>query len=461
LDYAEVGVFKKLLKHERLAIPAAFLLLVIVLGSILAFTIPFGMTQDEKSHFLRIQQISSGTLTAEEHNDNFGGCVDSGIVKFFEVSTSKLVSRNNTHQNNHINLRDYHLSGEDCEFVSFPNTAVNSPAPYTPHIAAKHIGSLLQLPIIDTIILMRLFGVVLFAILGALALYILPFARLSVFLVGLMPSSLTLAATLSADAMLIGVIFVFVATITRLITNTNQIKIVWPLLLLACSVFIALCKPTYAPILALTLLPIIASKKYRTKRNISMLMSIFVLSVVALFLWTSTVINIDKNLNDEADRSLQLQYVIDNPLSYLQTAVSNASGVGVEYPQHLTYLVSILEKPLPLALTLAALFLLVLSIFTSSRKENKPSARKMLFLRIGFMSVAAVSLLLIQLSLYLYFTRVGADNISGIHARYFIPLLPLVMIALHASKPKGTNLSFWISVGGMVLISAYYVFSKF
>ena len=61
--------------------------------------------------------------------------------------------------------------------------------------------------------------------------------------------------------------------------------------------------------------------------------------------------------------------------------------------------------------------------------------------RLWWLAIAAGTALLIETAMYLTGTPLGADYVQGTQGRYFLPLLPLVLLALMPANPlRGARL---------------------
>jgi uncharacterized membrane protein len=76
-------------------------------------------------------------------------------------------------------------------------------------------------------------------------------------------------------------------------------------------------------------------------------------------------------------------------------------------------------------------------VITSLHKERlQVNRRDRLYVLISSIGAFLATFILINLALYLSFTRVAYDHVEGLQGRYFLALLPLLGIILHLAMPK-------------------------
>ena len=80
--------------------------------------------------------------------------------------------------------------------------------------------------------------------------------------------------------------------------------------------------------------------------------------------------------------------------------------------------------------------MLCLGITCFHKEKEHVRGRDRLYVLISSTGVFLATFILINLALYLSFTRVGFDRVEGLQGRYFLPLLPLLGIILHTAMPR-------------------------
>jgi len=172
------------------------------------------MGLDEPQHFARAWSVSQGHLVSvREPGDRVGVLMSSCDWAF--------VGRLNHDVSNGVapvTLREL-TAPNPCPpgplFVPHENTAVNSPLAYLPQAGAIAVTRGLGLSSLATYYAGRIAGLLLYVLLGTVALALAPRGRTFLFAVGVFPMSLVQAATYSADTAAIGCGLLLAALVLR------------------------------------------------------------------------------------------------------------------------------------------------------------------------------------------------------------------------------------------------------
>jgi uncharacterized membrane protein len=143
------------------------------------------------------------------------------------------------------------LNPSDRIFIAFPNTAHYSPICYFPESLGILTGRLLSLHPLTMLYLGREFNLLFWIIVGYWSIRTAPSIAHPLLLILLMPMSLYVAATLSADAPTNAMAAALSAMVCGMIGRKEDL--VTPgrwLLLLILSIAVCLCKTVYAPLVA-------------------------------------------------------------------------------------------------------------------------------------------------------------------------------------------------------------------
>ena len=94
------------------------------------------------------------------------------------------------------------------------------------------------------------------------------------------------------------------------------------------------------------------------------------------------------------------------------------------------------NKLVYLPLSLIVLLYLLLAITSLHKEPEHVRGRDRWYVLVYSTGVFLATFILINLALYLSFTRVGYDHVEGLQGRYFLALLPLLGIILHTAMPR-------------------------
>lgn len=438
-------------------------LLVFVVGVVSAVCVPAGAGLDEPMHVARVEQIAEGKLLPLEVDTEdldttlvapssdryvaYGGQTDAALYE--------LVARGNTVYfgiavgDESVDLafptwEDERLSveaemGEGAVTWIFPNTAINSPVSYAPHVLAYLAATSLTSSPVAVVIAMRLAGVLTLAMAVWACLRLLPAGQCVFAAVALLPGGITVNSMVTADLMAFACSSVYLCCLLRmmLLGRADRLEwaVLWPSLLCLC-----LCKMTYAPLgLLLLCLPAMDSS-WRTPGNLMRIGVVGFTSLGAFLAWYLLVHDVNTGLmwSSDIDPEAQASYVLSNPSSFAWSAfvgVLRADALVLGAWSSHTFLAS---ASWPTALVLLVAFVME---FRRLSDEGSLGRRRSLVVALSLLLVVGIVVLLIYLALYLQFTPPGEWLVKGVQTRYFLPvvfpvLFALIVVCVGCSSPK-------------------------
>jgi len=146
---------------------------------------------------------------------------------------------------------------------------------------------------------------------------------------------------------------------------------------------------------------------------------------------------IDINSNPQSNFTAQKSFILSQPITYgrtmfntyftnSQTALSNIFGSFIWD-----------STPLPAIYSYVCAAAITCSIFVNDQREVKFSVleqRQKIIWKALLVFSALSSAILISTALYIYSTTYRQSSIVGIQSRYFIPILPLILLCLYGPK---------------------------
>ena len=308
----------------------------------------------------------------------------------------------------------------------------------------------------------RILNMVLSVALLYVALKKMPFGKLPLLISMCLPIAIEGFTSLSPDAITISVAYLFIAYVFSFVFCKDEAKKISKkdiVILLILSVLLALCKIVYLPIVALILL--LTKNKFQNKKlHIATVVGIIVISVTANLLWLNTA-NMYLEMYKDGNSNSQIATIFQNPILYLQRFLATVNYYIGDY----TF--SLFGKELGwneyaqlnslLPMVLGALFVFV----SLSDKTLKISLKKYQNVIIGLIILAVIGL--IFTSLYIQWNSTGNQLITGIQGRYFIPILPLVVLLIASNlkiKTEYTEEGIAKFAGITICIAYMYVFIK-
>lgn len=420
--------------NYHIKVETLFLFLAIILGIGYSFLLPPGEVPDEPNHMLFLERAFGLNEETERESQEY-----IGATGFNEVCYNKEVKQ------------DVHLLKETAR-IKFSDTARDFTGNikitiirYLPAGLGFCIGILLNLPIYFCLILAEICAVLFYAIMGYFALKQMPIMKNAFCLAMLMPMTLQQCSSINYDAVLLPLCFWLVSYIMQCAYVKERVTWRNLFLMLAVSVYILLIKPPY--VLLLLLFFVIPKEKIvlsvaKTKNLYEIFCKrwyIFCIIFLAAFcvglyiFKENTYIRIFYMWFTDFPKMLEIYYDTIEQLArfYIVSLVGNFGW---------------LVFPMPMSYVYFTLFILVMSAICYNKGNNlyKHSWRQ----RTIYASIAILLILVIIFTMFTWtFFLMGADigstyeslrevvysinRIDGVQGRYFIPVVPLVLLALH------------------------------
>ena len=446
--------------------------------SILLITPPF-QSPDEINHFYRAYQISEGDLIAVKQNNRVGGYIPTSLVKITEPFVT-LCWDVHTKTNYKTIAEQFKvpLESEKKKFVDFPNTGVYSPVSYFPQALAILILRTLHLPPLYIFYGARIFTLLLWIFSIFYAIKILPFYKWFFILITLLPMSLFINMSLSADVVTNLLSFILIAYLLRLTYSEWFFTKKDFIIISVCVILLASAKLVYIPILLLLFL--IPKEKFSSKRKYyTQLIILFVIAFGTVLFWSKIMNRLyipysiyNKSFRDSAtliscaNMHDQIQYILQHGL-YLWYVFTNSMLSAFDmYFQGYIGTFGWLETKLPIQFIYLSYIVILIVAFTDGSKGIHLKLNQKIILLIS--SIIIVGLVL--LSQHLTWDCVGGNIIGTIQGRYFIPVFPFLFMLFYNTKFRYTKMviplvilfSFLsLSFTTHILYARYYVTPQF
>jgi uncharacterized membrane protein len=429
-----------------------FACLAIPFGIVLLLLTPPMQVPDEGNHFFRAFQVSEGVWIPKKV-DNLGrpgepatvtgGDMPYGVARLYKRYEVLILD---WEQRVWIkmpweNLKEaaqIEIQPQRRLFLAFSNTAAYSPLPYFPQAMGIDVARLFSKSVQLCFYAARLANLLVCVFLIFLAIRITPvFPWLFAFL-ALSPMALFEIASVSSDAVIISICFLFIAAMLRwafgpepYITREGWIG----LFLLAAA--IGLIKQVYIPLVLLYLL--IPVTKVGSRSRYWLLLGCLGLTMVAAAgAWGLAAGRTYSPVLFYADPRAQLDFILHNPGAFARVLIRNVVEPDalpslwawtplLRYAEQYIGYVGHVDTPLPIwFLCLHAAVL----VFVASFDVSPNSAAIGLRARLLCLALWLLIGILTATIGYLTWTEVGARRVI-IQGRYFIPIGPLLFLCLY------------------------------
>ena len=424
-------------------------------------TPPF-QAPDENQHYMKALTLSEGTILTRRNGPMIGADLPRAAHAIHAADFPTDVPQTLRRFEREALARSAAADGgrPGRAFGDFPNVASYPPTLYAPGSAGILLGRWAGLPWIHAFYVGRAVNALAGLALLAAALRLLPFGRNAMLGAALLPTFAYQTGSLSPDAIINGLSFLGLALALRV--GAAGATPAQSAALLLTGPLLALCKGVYLPLLAAGL----RWPSGARDRRLLILLGAMAAGAVAFIGWmhisggSQALYHIQSRKTGQTMMTAplrdQLAVILADPIGYVRIL---ASSVQERAPVYALQLVgrfgwNAILMPL-LAYPLACL---MLAASVASGADERFGIGQ----RLWWLAVAAGVALLIETAMYLTGTPLGADYVQGTQGRYFLPVLPLVLVALSPESAwRGAiRLRMWTAVA-LLMIAALTVFDSF
>lgn len=402
-----------------------------------------------------------GKISLDKIDYNYSYVADTGYAVYGGYIDEALI------KTSVANMRTYHLSSDtftfpvwqDEQIISktktenglicfvFPNSIVNNPLVYLPQVIAYSIGSLFFNNAYILILCMRL-GSLIFYVLGVLlAIRVAPLGKRTIAILSLMPNSLATNAMVTADVYSHVITALFIACLIKIIVEDTVTRRYLGLTISTC-LLMAACKTTYLPIVFLSfLVPLLTRKGERMLCGHPMLLfvSLPFAAIALALIWYSIVNGINTGIMFKADvfPEQQVALVLAQPLNFLKVAFLDIASKDILGIGDCGVLSWRLELSTISWIAITGIVLAIAFDLKDAKRSHpdhlSPSPKLAIVALTGTFCVLISSALLIELALYVQFTALGSSSMEGVQDRYFMPLTITALALLNLAVCIHTN----------------------
>lgn len=414
-----------------------------IAGLAFVFIVPPFQNPDEPMHFYRSYQLTKGHLSAYKEGELYGGEIPVSMrAMVVKAGIEHNYDFNYRFDSNYKDLLQYHYGGEKV-FEGFPNTAIYTPLAYLPAMVAHAVTALFNGPLLVAMYLGRLFsmGVVLLAVIVALR--TMPFAKWLIFAVMLLPMAVASSASVSADAMTMAVSVLLIAVTLRIAFSGKIVSRYWLIFLIGLAVCIGLVKQAHVALLPILFMIPLFNKAYRTRKMYWLFGITFAAALLLFAVWYLKTDQIVINFHPLVDPVSQKAYILHKPWMFvwamLQTFfTTHGNGILISLFGNFGWLTAQLPV-LFIAISTLALYWSTRVSGSDEKILTELSPRYKKWLNLYSIGLFLLVVTLISVALYLYWTPYKHSFIMGIQGRYFIPMLPLLLLPFVASHRKSSK----------------------
>ena len=434
-----------------------FLTYLIPIGIMFTILFPAYWAPDEVWHMVKTYDVSVGNIVTPLGEENRGDIyVPAEMIELDEIS------KNFNYSEIHKLLQ---IKTDYSNLVSVQTVAKTyAPINYLPGAVTFFICRHLGINILLACYIVKLFNFLIFAIVGYFCIKILPIGKMVMAIYMLLPMIIQQSATLSADSFINCAAMLFIAYNLKLMYQNKDLNVKQKIFYYVLAFSISLSKYIYFPLSFMSLLLIRNKNISKKNRNeviiFSVCLSLFV--SVVWFVFSQQYPELREYVIKRNVKPIeQIKYILFHPIMYvgifIETLVVNAgyylfTFVGQE--------LGALNIKLPQIYGMIEIFALVLLPIFEKNDKTLDKHSKWLLNIIAIMMIG-----LILTGLYLTWTPVGENQISGVQGRYFVPVFILFLFTLIDKnkniKIKNFELKYFVLYFVLNVLSLKVVFSIF
>ena len=422
-----------------------FLFSALTLGFVFMFLSTPYSGYDEPAHFDTAYRYSNAIMMKGLQTETGGVLKRESDVAMNGLTPARTTLRSYRTAYDGLFLRD------DSPLVDDAGARFVREAPYVyfPSAAAITIGRILHFGRIPLLYLGRLFNLVCFAVITYFAIKRMPFGKPVLFATATVPLMLQQAASYSYDACIVALSLFFIANCLYVAFTEKEIRIRDLVALCIAGVLLAPLKMVYGVLCLLCLL--IPIWKLGTKKRYFTTAGIFCAAVVIIYcaanlaILFQTAAQTDKLAIATTSPTIAYSFsdLVHTPGVFVNMFLANVKGELGNFLLSMTsglYLIN-----LPNYIAVLCLFLLVFASFRQE-KEKQYLQGKHKALIVGIVLLVYVGLHIAGFT----WTAKGSTVIQGVQGRYFLPVLPVLLLCL-----RNSTLTYKRNMERPILFSAY------
>jgi uncharacterized membrane protein len=416
-----------------------FAIIAVVFGLSLVFVNAPFQIQDGGTHFFRAYHVSQGDLVTSRKGDSVGGKIPESVIS--------LPGKYN-HLSGHPELQvdrdtfwaDFNkpFDAEEKQFVDFFAQSLYAPTVYFPQAIGIALGRMGEWSALKLMYAGRISALLCWIVMVFAAIRITPVFKWVFVVVALLPRSLSLAASLSADGPTNAMALLLTAVIMREILGNETKLNNWDVLfIITLGVLLSMAKQVYLPLVGMAFL--IPVQKFISRNNKLVFCGLVIgAAALATGLWTREIHDLYRSWYG-ADASQQMKLIMARPWQFPLIAFDTFIEHWVVCRLAFVGVLGFLDVWLPRWVYQSYPFVLAgVALFSTDCDKPFPWSQ-----RCWLVVLCVCSFLLIYLSMYLVWTEPGAKLVKGVHSRYFLPLAVPMLLALFYNRWHKLRLGYW------------------
>lgn len=382
---------------------------------------------DEHAHFWRAYEISNGTIISGYKSKN--------PQSIFDI----VIDKNGTYQiedrasyNNFFNALKIKLNSNEISERLVGATSGLSPISYVPQVIGIFIGRILKFNPLIIAIMGRITSLIFYLICISISIKMMPKEKWKDILVvvALLPMSMYIAASLSPDNVIICVMTLALSFVLKIKYGEEKVKIIDAIIFGIFVMIATLCKEVYLPIILLFLLIPIDKFKNSKQKILYFLLAVLIVFGIK-FAWSRVPV-MPGEIALSPNMTEQINFVLSNPIRDAFIAINTLETNTSEY-------YSTMIGGWNTSTILVSAFSVIIVLVTFGDNYNDKKENNIELNKIDRFVLLIINLIIITLifgGLYVTWSRAQSMIVDGVQGRYFLPILPYLLIMIENNKIK-------------------------
>jgi uncharacterized membrane protein len=438
---------------RRVASRPAFVFAIVstIFGLLLVGIAPPLRGPDETAHFLRAYGIGQGDLAPSVHDSKGrkGILLPASLYRQFSVFES-WQSINRGHGFNYREVFEQYWkihdgvvqTSHETLFVPYGGAEGYSPLAYLPQAIAALAARVAGFGFLETLYLMRLAGLLGMTAVITYAIALTPTLKWPFVAVAMLPSALYGRAVINADAAALSFSMVLVAIFLRAVVGAPMVTTA------ARAAWMLLCVLSKPPNVVFVLLEWFGQSARSLRQRIWYAAGVIFPALAAALLWTVVssadvaawrLVELTGANAEQFSPAWKLRFMMSDPLAFPRALLGLfAKTDPLEFGRQLIGVLGLFDTVLRGGIYGLIGLLLVASFASPIGPALGPSLgrSRRLACALAALFTAAAYCLAVFLIFYMIWTPVYADQIWGVQGRYFVPVLPLLAVAMAATLTR-------------------------
>ena len=413
----------------------ALLCIIIPFCIIITFAMPVGRGHDEYMHWIKAFEVSEGRFISK---------IDNEKKQSVAIVPEKVQNIINERQHgvfkyvDNISLLEERIDYDNYVLVPNQNAAAYCFVQYIPEALGILIGKVITQNPLLIAYTARIANIVTCTILMYFAIKLIPFGKNILLILSIIPIAIEGFSTISPDGITISICALFISYTMYIAFDKNKKCGTKEMLILTMlGAIVSLCKIVYMPLIFLAI--IIPKEKFKSKRNKIFYLTIIIgIGVICNLIWLGfgslALLSTNTNTYSGTEQNgtvIKVMSILSNPIMYVQKLFYTISVKGNQY--FLSLFGGQLEWAETIRIELIPYIICGISIITAiSEHDIKDKLNK--YQKIIILFIILVITILIFTSLFIQWSDNNLEYIDGVQGRYFLPILPLVLILISEIK---------------------------